>query len=147
MNDKKFGVGVGVMVLRDGKILLGKRNDDPEKASSILNGQGTWTMPGGKLDFGEKLIDCVYREALEECGIKINRENTRVVSISDDFSEDAHFTTVGFFCDVFEGEPYAAEPEKIVEWRWFDLNDLPSPLFLPTERLIKNYLDKIIYKN
>ena len=147
MSDKKFGVGTGVMIFREGKILLGRRNDDPEKASSLLNGQGTWTMPGGKLDFGEKLIDCAYRETFEECGIKINSKNTEVVSISDDLNEDVHFTTVGFFCDDFEGEPYVAEPEKITEWQWFDLNELPSQLFLPSRKLLKNYLDKIIYRN
>lgn len=50
---KKVGVGFGVMMLKDGKVLLGKRHEDPEKASSLLNGAGTWTMPGGKLHFGE----------------------------------------------------------------------------------------------
>ena len=42
-------VGVGIMILKDGKVLLGKRNDDAEKASSDLHGEGTWTMPGGNL--------------------------------------------------------------------------------------------------
>ncbi|KKU14935.1 MAG: hypothetical protein UX22_C0014G0002 [Candidatus Jorgensenbacteria bacterium GW2011_GWA2_45_9] len=50
---KKVGVGVGVIILKEGKLLLGKRCEDPEKAYSLLNGTGTWTMPGGKLDFGE----------------------------------------------------------------------------------------------
>ena len=44
--DKKLGVGCGIMVLRDNKVLLGKRHDDPEKADSELYGEGTWTMPG-----------------------------------------------------------------------------------------------------
>jgi len=41
---KTVGVGVGVLILKDNKILLGKRNEDPEKASSFLHGEGTWTM-------------------------------------------------------------------------------------------------------
>ena len=47
MNDKKIGVGFGVMFLKNDAILLGKRHDDPEKADSALHGEGTWTMPGG----------------------------------------------------------------------------------------------------
>lgn len=61
MSDKKIGVGIGIMILRDGKILLGHRHEDPKKASSLLQGQGTWTMPGGKLDFGEKLAEKLFR--------------------------------------------------------------------------------------
>ncbi len=53
----KVGVGVGVALVRDGKVLLGHRHDDPEKADSLLHGEGTWTVPGGKLDFGETLED------------------------------------------------------------------------------------------
>ena len=49
----KPGLGVGFMVLKDNKMLLGLRNPDKEKASSELQGQGTWTMPGGKVEFME----------------------------------------------------------------------------------------------
>ena len=52
---KRPRVGVGVMILKDGNILLGHRNTDAAKASSALHGEGTWTMPGGKLDFHEDL--------------------------------------------------------------------------------------------
>ena len=51
---KKVGVGFGVMMLnKEGRVLLGRRNEDPEKADSELKGEGTWTMPGGKLEFQE----------------------------------------------------------------------------------------------
>lgn len=47
-NTKMVRVGFGVMILRDGKILLGKRHEDPIKADSELHGEGTWTMPGAR---------------------------------------------------------------------------------------------------
>lgn len=53
--DQKIGVGVGILLLRDGMVLLGKRHENPAKASSKLDGAGTWTMPGGKVDYGETL--------------------------------------------------------------------------------------------
>lgn len=53
--NKKVGVGFGVMILKDGEILLGKRHKDPEKADSALHGEGTWTMPEERLS-SEKLL-------------------------------------------------------------------------------------------
>ena len=49
--------GAAVMIVKDGKVLLGKRHDDPEKAGSQLHGEGTWTLPGGKVDFGETIFE------------------------------------------------------------------------------------------
>jgi len=65
VENKKVGVGFGVMFLKDSKVLLGKRHDDPEKADSELHGEGTWTMPGGKLHFGEAFEDGAWREVKE----------------------------------------------------------------------------------
>ena len=59
---KKVGVGFGVMLMKEGKVLLGKRHVDPEKADSELHGEGTWTMPGGKLEYGESFEDGAKRE-------------------------------------------------------------------------------------
>ena len=58
----KPGVGVGVMVLRDNKILLGLKNPDKVKVSTELRGEGTWTMPDGKVEFMETLVDAAKRE-------------------------------------------------------------------------------------
>ena len=105
-------VGVGVMIYRDGKVLLGKRNDDAQKASSDLHGEGTWTMPGGKLDFQETLIDGICREVLEETGIKVNKDSLRVISVGDEIVPDNHYVTVGFLCEDFEGEAKIMEPGR-----------------------------------
>jgi 8-oxo-dGTP diphosphatase len=142
----KVGVGVGVALVRDGKVLLGHRHDDPEKAGSLLHGEGTWTVPGGKLDFGESLEDGACRETLEEIGIKIDPNKLKLVSVGNERVPDAHFVTIGFVCEDFSGEPKVMEPDEITEWRWFDLNDLPKPMFFPTEKMLKNYIDKVVYR-
>ena len=131
------------MVLKNGKVLLGKRHPDPEKASSLLHGEGTWTMPGGKLDFGEDLLEAAKREIFEEVGLKT--ESLKLVSITNDIVSDAHFVTIAFLCENFQGEPKVMEPDEITEWRWFKLNDLPTPMYFPCEKIIKNYLAKRIY--
>ncbi len=137
--DKFPKVGVGIMLLKDGKVLLGKRHDDPKKAKSELHGEGSWTMPGGKLEFGETLKDACFREVFEETGIKINKDSLQQICVLENILEDAHFITFGFICQDFEGEAKVKEPEEIVEWRWFDLKKLPTPLYKPSEEIIKAY--------
>src|SRR3989339_247731 len=144
MAEKKMGIGFGVMILNsEGKVLLGKRHTDPEKASSLLHGAGKWTMPGGKLNFGESFEEGAARETLEETGIKIQK--LKLISINNDVVETAHFVTAGFLCNEFEGETKVMEPEEITEWKWFDLSSLPENLFFPTAKVLKNYEKGEIY--
>ena len=143
MDEKKIGAGVGVMLMKDGKILLGKRHEDPGKARSALKGAGTWTMPGGKLRFGETFEAAAKRETLEETGIILY--SSKVIALNNDYIEEAHFITIGLYSENFQGEPRVMEPEQITEWKWFDLNNLPQPLFFCSEKIIKNYLEKKYY--
>lgn len=141
---KKVGAGFGIMLLnKEGQVLLGRRHIDPEKADSELSGEGTWTMPGGKLEFGESFEEGAKREMMEETGIVL--EKVRVICVSDDKTDGAHFVTIGMFSEYFDGEPRVMEPDEITEWSWFDLDDLPSPLFFPSERVLENYKLKKFY--
>jgi len=141
---KIASAGVGIMLLKDGKVLLGKRNDDPKKADSLLHGESTWTCPGGKLDFGERIVDAAKKELLEETGIKAN--DLKLISVTNEIVHDAHFVTIGFLCKDFESEPKIMEPEEITEWKWFSLNKLPENMYPPSLKLINNYLEGKIYK-
>ncbi len=136
-DEKRIGVGVGVMILNQGKILLGKRHADPSKAGSLLHGAGTWTMPGGKMRFGESFEEAGIRETLEETGVLL--KDLKVLCVSNDRVEDAHFVTIGLFCEKFEGELEVREPEKITEWKWFALDHLPSPLYFPSRKVLEKY--------
>jgi 8-oxo-dGTP diphosphatase len=144
MADKpKVGVGFGVMLLRNNQVLLGRRHDDPEKADSQLNGAGKWTMPGGKLDFGETFETGAEREVSEETSIKV--EQAEVICVNQDIVEGAHFVTIGLVCRQFSGEPQVMEPDEITEWKWFDLDNLPSPLYFPSAKIFENYSSKKFY--
>lgn len=143
--EKKPGVGIGVMILKRGKILLGRRNENPEKASSLLHGERSWTMPGGKLHFQEKLKEGIAREVSEETGMRV--KNLKLISVSNNIVSDAHFVTMGFLAEDFEGEVKVMEPNEITEWHWFDLEELQSPLFFPSEKIIKNFLAGKIYQD
>ena len=140
----KPGIGVGVMVIKENKILLGLRNPDKIKASSELQGQGTWTMPGGKVEFMETLIDAAKRELKEETNLEAT--NLELLCVSDDMTDTAHYVTVGFIVNEYTGEEKTMEPETILEWKWFDLNDLPENLYKPSAKCIEKYKQGIIYR-
>ncbi|MEK7482241.1 MAG: NUDIX domain-containing protein [Patescibacteria group bacterium] len=135
----------GVMIMRGDKVLLGRRHEDPEKADSELHGEATWTMPGGKVDFGERLDSAACRETEEETGLKIQSEMLEIISIKDEIIPDVHFITIGFLCHEIEGEAKVMEPDEIVEWQWFSLDNLPSPVYAPSLKIIESFQEKQIY--
>ncbi len=114
-------VGVGVFIVRAGKILLG------ERAGS--HGADTWGLPGGHLEFGESPADCAIREVLEETGLKIN--DIEPVAFTNDIfeKEGKHYVTLFVLAKQCDGEPCIMEPDKCNGWSWFDWNALPQPLF------------------
>lgn len=136
--DNQVKVGVGIMVFKDGKILLAKR-----KGSF---GAGEYAFPGGHLEYKESFVDCARREITEECGIEV--ENIRFQFVRNDIHyAPKHFVHIGLLADWKSGEPQVLEPEKSESWGWYDLNDLPEPLFdfcniaVESYRTKENYFD------
>ena len=138
------GVGVGVMILKDNQILLGLRNPDKVKAIGEIQGQGTWTMPGGKVEYMDRLEDAAKRELEEETSLKATE--LELYCISDDITETAHYVTIGFIANKYEGQVKTMEPETILEWQWFDLENLPENLYEPSRKCIKKYKKGLIYE-
>lgn len=131
------------MILKNRKILLGKRHTDPKKADSVLKGSGQWTMPREKLDFQESFEDGAYRETFEETGIKI--KNPKVICVNNDIVEDAHFITIGLLVTEFSGAAIAKEPDEITEWKWFKSKDLPKNIYFPSKKILENFKAKKFY--
>lgn len=128
-------VGVGVIVICKGKILLGKRKNS--------HGEGTWSLPGGHLEYAESLEECAVREVMEEAGIKIS--NIKLGPYTNDIfsSEKKHYITLFAVCELADGKPSVMESEKCERWEWFDWDNLPQPLFLPIENLLKQDFNPI----
>jgi len=122
-------IGIGVIIMRQGKILLGKRRN--------AHGEGSWCCPGGHLEYGESFEACACREVREETGLEI--ENIRPGTFTNDLfaDEGKHYVTLFMLADAPRGEPRVCEPEKCETWAWFSTNALPRPLFLPLENLLK----------
>jgi 8-oxo-dGTP diphosphatase len=140
---KKVGAGFGLMVIKDDKVLLGLRNDDPEKASSELSGEGTWTMPRGKLEYGESFEEGAVRELKEETGMQATK--VKVICVENSIAPKAQFVTIGLLAEEFSGDPKVMEPDEIIRWEWFDLNNLPEKIFKPSKYVLERYLDGNFY--
>ncbi len=122
-------VGVGVIVIKNGKVLLGRRKNS--------HGAGSWQFPGGHLEFAETVFQCALREVSEETGLVI--QNLRTGPYTNDYfrSEGKHYITLYVIADWKHGEPEVLEPEKCEAWHWFKWSELTHPLFLPIQNLLK----------
>ena len=126
--DQKPQVGTAMIITQDDKVLLMKRKGP--------HGQGTWSTPGGHLDFGETLEGCAAREAKEEVGVDMVDIRFRAVT-NDVFEETGkHYVTVWFEGKGI-GEPNITAEREVSEIGWFAWDALPQPLFLPFENLVK----------
>lgn len=122
-------IGVAVIIKKDNLVLLGKRK------SKV--GFETWAFPGGKLDINEEIEDCAVRETYEETGLKIR--NIRFAAITNDIMKqyNLHYITLYVTADYESGKEEIKEPEKCQEWKWFEWENLPEPLFTPLQNLLK----------
>lgn len=123
-------VGIGVAIIKDGKILLGKRKSS--------HGDGEYGGPGGHLEHLESFAECARRETLEETGVEI--DNIRLLCLTN-LTKYApkHYVDIGVIADWKGGEPRILEPEKCNGWAWYGLDALPAPLF----GAVDNYIEAI----
>ncbi len=123
-------VGLGVMVLKEGKVLWGKRKGS--------HGAGEWAWPGGHMEYMESFAGCAKREVKEETGMEI--KNIRFLRLMNlKAYAPKHYVDIGLVADWKSGKPKVCEPEKCEEWRWFPMNKLPTPLFDTIETYIEAY--------
>lgn len=121
-------VGVGVIVLREGRVLLGRRLGS--------HGARTWSLPGGRLEYGESFEDCARRELLEETAMELGPATVGPCT-NDVFADvQEQYVTVFVIATGSSGEPVNTEPHKCEGWSWFAWDALPTPLFAPVRSLV-----------
>ncbi len=122
------------MIIKNGKILLGKRKGS--------HGENTYGWVGGHLEFGETPEQCLEREALEEAGISL--KNITFLCVSNIIAYNKHYLDLEFTAET-DDEPKVMETTKLESWDWYDLDNLPSPLFKAVELGIASYKSKQVY--
>lgn len=114
-------VGMGVMVIKDGKVLIGRRKGS--------HAEGQWGFPGGHLELNESFEECAKREVFEETGVKI--KNVRFQFLGNVKKYGKHYVQVGIIADWKSGEPKELEPKKLTDVKWIPVNEkaMPKPIF------------------
>ena len=111
----------------DGRILLGRRSDD-----------GSWSLPGGRLEPGESLADCARRECREELGCEVELDGLLAV-LSNPSTQVHHYPdgrTVQFVGVIFRGRlgtRRGAGDGELTEVRWLSSDELPEPQIMPAD--------------
>ncbi len=124
-----IGVAVGAMIFNEkGELFLSKRSQNSK------NEKGCWEIPGGAVEFGEKLVDAIMREMREEYGVGI--EIIKQFPAADHIisSEKQHWVPTTFLARIMSGEePKIMEPKKCDGIGFFSLGQLPQPLSIITK--------------
>ncbi len=118
-------VGVGAVLIHEGKVLLIRRGKEPLR--------GRWLVPGGTVEIGETLEEALVREVLEETGLTV--EPRGLIGVFDRIHREGgavryHYVIVDYLCDYVAGEPRAgSDAEAVVFASPVDLPtyDLPAP--------------------
>jgi 8-oxo-dGTP diphosphatase len=111
----KVELCVGAVVVADGRLLLVRRGRPP--------GLGQWSVPGGRVEAGERLADAVVRETVEETGIEVACGD--LLGWVERIDEQHHFVILDFACEVVGGsDPVAGDDAS--EARWVPLGEVPG---------------------
>lgn len=125
-------VGVGAVICGDGKILLIRRANEP--------GRGLWSIPGGLVEVGERIVDAVKREVKEETGIDV--EVGRLIDVIENIvvDEDGRVKFHYILID-FEAKPISEKLEvrpspEVLEARWFTPEEIKNLPITRTARIL-----------
>ena len=133
MNLQRPSAGVGVMIFKNGtEVLLHKRKG--------AHGAGEYASPGGHLELGETIEECVLREIKEEAGPSLKVKNIKFLSfINLRKYMPKHCAHIQMSAEWVSGEPRVMEPDKNDDWAWYKLDNLPTPLFGTTNQALEAY--------
>lgn len=133
-HDLLIYLGAGVIVYRDGKILLQQRQDN-----------GTWALHAGGIEIGEELEDTARRELLEETGLVAGKlELLGIYSGKDRFmtypnGDQVYMPNVYYSCRDFTGK-LCFQPDEVQQLKWFALDAIPSNIHKPNQRAIQDFI-------
>jgi len=136
MEETRPKVGIGVMIFKEGRVLLGRRKGS--------HGAGDYAFPGGHLEHGESFADCARREVMEECGIEIDQIKFLFVANILDYLPK-HYVHLTLVAQWKSGEPVVKEPEKSETWNWYPVDALPTPMFKMCRMSVESYSNGINY--
>jgi ADP-ribose pyrophosphatase YjhB (NUDIX family) len=128
MSSKSIRLTAGVALISDGRILLMPHHDRKNQIRA-------WYMPGGKVEFGERLHEGAAREVLEETGFQV--EVGELIDVRESIKDDYHGIRLTFSGQIIGGElrpdPVRHKPPKrIARANWFTVAELEGVTVVPS---------------
>lgn len=114
------------LIIRDGRILLAQRANDP--------GKHKWGLPGGFVEFGEHPRDATKREVLEETDLTVD-----IGDVIDVFHTSGGTTiTIAYHAEIIDGIPRAGDDAEALGW--FSREDIPELFFISTITVVDRWV-------
>lgn len=112
--------------------------EDEENVALVLNRWpigDVWSLPGGRLETGEAIMDCVVREVQEETGLLVAPVELAFVIDAHNQPHDQHFLVHVFSCRVVTGQlRVQPDDEFVVEVKWVKREDVARYITWPVYR-------------
>ena len=140
INANELPIGINALIINEhNQIVLGLR-------AGHRGGAGTYGLVGGKTQNGESIEETARREIKEETGLDVNLEDLEVINMfTTQSTADVMFYQIGVLVKKYSGQPKNLEPKKCDELKFFNLDNLPTNLFLGTKGNIDLYLKNKFY--
>jgi len=134
MSSERFLIRAAVylILLKEDKILLARRCN-----TGWMDGK--YSLVAGHIDGNESVTQAMIREAQEEAGIKIEKDDLKPATVLHKRDLDQEYIDFFFVCKKWAGNPTIMEPNKCDDMGWFSLNDLPENLLPHIREAIDNY--------
>ncbi|MCV6599646.1 MAG: NUDIX domain-containing protein [Alphaproteobacteria bacterium] len=130
----KCPMAAHLFLKKDDKILFQLR--------SAKSYNGFWGVVAGHLDGKETASQACIREAKEEIGIDINKEDLKLATICHSYVNNVEYLQFFFYCEQWNGEIKNMELDKCSDLQWLDLNNLPNNTVPYILKAIKNTENK-----
>lgn len=119
-NQNLIVVGTGIILINENKeIFIANRVDN-----------GEWSIPGGSLEVGESLEDCIVRELYEETGIVVNKRNLRLNSVKSiqepvlKNGRQIYVVSISYYTNKFDIKGFKLNEREFSEYKWESISDL-----------------------
>ena len=128
-------------------LLLERKNELTGKTEILMlfaNYLGDkYDLPGGHIESGEDIFDAIIREAKEEVGIDIKREDLKIVHIYHHYKKDV--IKFVFKAEKYSGKEQNIETEKCEKIEWIDIDNLPEDILPAIKFEIDNIKSNVYY--
>ncbi len=140
MSSERFLIrsAVYLILFKKNKILLSRRFN-----TGWMDGH--YSLVAGHIDGNEPVSEAMIREAKEEAGVVIKKEDLQPATVIHRYYPGQEYIDFFFVAKKWEGEPRIMESDKCDDMRWYDMDELPENLLPYVKEAVENYKNGIAF--